>query len=93
VPPQGRLRLHRTDDGGRHWSEVGEGLPDGAWTCVLRDAACVIDTGGSTLIAIGTRDGCVYASTDDGQTVVEVARHLPDVLSLRAVALTGGPTP
>jgi len=92
VPPQGRLRLHRTDDGGRSWCEVGEGLPDDAWTCVLRDAACVIDTGPSTLLAIGTRDGCLYASTDDGQSMVEVARHLPDVLSVRAVALAGGST-
>ena len=94
VPPQGRLRLQRTDDGGRTWAEVGEGLPDDAWTCVLRDAACVVDTSGggaagSTLLAVGTRDGCVYASTDDGQTVVEVARHLPDVLSVRAIAVPG----
>ncbi len=88
VPPGGRLRLHRTRDGGRSWTEVGAGLPDGAWTVVLRDAACVVPGGGGNgaLLAFGTRDGCVYASTDDGDTVTEVAAHLPDVLCVRALA-------
>ena len=88
VPPEGRLRLHRTRDGGRTWSEVGAGLPDGAWTAVLRDAACVVPVGGDggSLLAFGTRDGCVYVSTDDGETVELVASHLPDVLCVRALA-------
>ncbi len=89
VPPEGRLRLHRTRDGGASWTEVGAGLPDGSWTSVLRDAACVVATaanGDGTLLALGTRDGCVYASTDEGETVTEVAAHLPDVLCVRAVA-------
>lgn len=87
VPPGGRLRVHRTRDGGRSWSEVGAGLPDGAWTTVLRDAACVAATpDGGSLLALGTRDGFVYASTDDGDSMTEVARHLPDVLCVRALA-------
>ncbi len=89
VPPGGRLRLHRTRDGGRSWAEVGSGLPDGSWTSVLRDAACVVPTPGAgedggTLLALGTRDGCVYVSTDEGETVTEIASHLPDVLCVRA---------
>lgn len=89
VPPKGRLRIHRTDDAGQTWQELGAGLPDGAWTSVLRDAACVLDRGEevSALLAVGTRDGCVYVSTDDGETMVEVARHLPDVLSVRAAVV------
>ena len=60
---------------------------DGAWTTVLRDAACVAATpGGGSLLALGTRDGFVYASTDDGESMTEVARHLPDVLCVRALA-------
>jgi photosystem II stability/assembly factor-like uncharacterized protein len=87
VPPGGRLRLQRTDDAGQSWSEAGAGLPDGSWTAVLRDAACVLDRGPTTppLVAIGTRDGVVYAGADEGRTMHEVARHLPDVLSLRAL--------
>jgi hypothetical protein len=87
VPPKGRLRVHRTVDGGASWSESAAGLPDGAWTVVLRDAACAVDRGPDRppLLAIGTRDGCVYASDDEGESFVAVARHLPDVLTLRGV--------
>jgi len=86
VPPGGRLRLHRTRDAGDSWTEVGEGLPEGSWTSVLRDAACV-DGGDPTGVYVGTRDGCVYASADEGDTFSTVAAHLPDVLVVRAVAL------
>ncbi len=36
---------------------------------------------------VGTRDGCVYASADEGETFTQVAAHLPDVLVVRAVEL------
>jgi hypothetical protein len=86
LPPGGRLRVHRTRDAGSTWTEVGEGLPDGAWTAVLRDALCV-DDAESTGVYLGTRDGCVYASTDEGDSFTLVADHLPDVLAVRAVRL------
>jgi hypothetical protein len=53
---------------------------------VMRDAACA-DDGDPTGIYIGTRDGCVYASADEGDTFTLVADHLPDVLTVRAVRL------
>lgn len=86
VPPDGRLRVHRTRDGGRTWVEAEQGLPDRSWTTVLRDAACV-DDADPTGVYIGTRDGCVYGSDDEGSTFSTIAAHLPDVLSLRAVTL------
>jgi len=89
VPPGGRLRLQVTQDSGSSWREAGAGLPDGVWTSVLRDAACVLDRGPQrpALVAVGTRDGAVYASPDDGETMTEVTRHLPDVLCVRAAAV------
>jgi photosystem II stability/assembly factor-like uncharacterized protein len=89
VPPGGRLRVQRTQDAGASWTQSRAGLPDAAWTAVLRDAACVLDRGGplSPLLAIGTRDGCVYASSDEGESFTLVAAHLPDVLSVRGVEL------
>jgi photosystem II stability/assembly factor-like uncharacterized protein len=89
IPPGSRLRMHRSDDGGDTWCEIGRGLPEHAWVSVLRDAAHVVaeDDGPATLV-LGTRDGCVYASADDGERFEEVARHLPDVLSVRAVHLS-----
>lgn len=86
VPPGGRLRVQRSRDGGNSWTEVGEGLPDAYWGVVLRDAACV-DAGDPTGVYVGTRDGCVYASADEGETFREVAAHLPDVLVVRAAEL------
>ncbi|SDF17187.1 hypothetical protein SAMN05660662_1173 [Blastococcus aurantiacus] len=86
VPPDGRLRVHRTRDAGGTWAEVGDGLPDAAWTTVLRDAFCV-DDADPTGLYLGTRDGCVYASADEGDTFTLVADHLPDVLAVRAVRL------
>ena len=86
VPPDGRLRVHRTEDGGGSWTEVGAGLPDRAWTAVVRDAFCA-DEHDPTGLYLGTRDGCVYASTDGGDTFDLVADHLPDVLVVRAASL------
>jgi photosystem II stability/assembly factor-like uncharacterized protein len=86
VPPEGRLRVHRTRDGGASWTELGEGLPDSAWAVVLRDAACVDDSD-PTGVYLGTRDGCVYASADEGDHFTQVAAHLPDVLCVRAAQI------
>jgi len=86
VPPNGRLRVHRTRDAGESWTELGAGLPDPAWVAVMRDAFCA-DTADPTGIYLGTRDGCVYASADEGETFTVVADHLPDVLVVRAARL------
>ncbi len=87
VPPDGRLRVHRTRDAGETWTELGGGvLPDASWTSVLRDAFCV-DEGDPSGIYLGTRDGCVYASADEGETFSLVVDHLPDVLTVKAAKL------
>jgi len=86
VPPDGRLRVHRTRDAGASWTECGAGLPDGSWTSVLRDAFCA-DDAETTGIYLGTRDGCVYAGADGGESFSTVAEHLPDVLTIRAARL------
>jgi photosystem II stability/assembly factor-like uncharacterized protein len=86
VPPEGRLRVHRTRDAGETWTELGAGLPDGYWSVVLRDAVCS-DSGDPTGLYVGTRDGCVYASADEGDSFTLVADHLPDVLTVRAARL------
>ena len=49
----------------------------------MRDAFCADDRD-PTGIYVGTRDGCVYASADEGDTFTLVADHLPDVLTVQA---------
>ncbi|MFC7646688.1 hypothetical protein ACFQX6_43640 [Streptosporangium lutulentum] len=38
-------------------------------------------------VFLGTRDGEVYGSRDDGESWFTVARHLPDVLTVRSALL------
>jgi photosystem II stability/assembly factor-like uncharacterized protein len=45
------------------------------------------DQGTPAGVYVGTRDGCVYASADAGDSWTEVARHLPDVLTVRAAVI------
>ena len=87
MPPDRRFRVYRTDDAGRTWTALSDGLPDGPYhAAVLRDAMCT-DTADPAGVYVGTRDGEVYASADDGEHWQLVVEHLPDVLSVRA--LTG----
>ena len=88
VPPGGQLAVHRSDDAGRTWTALTDGLPGGHFNAVLRDAACV-DDAEPVGVYLGTRAGDVYASPDEGASFVRVADRLPDVLSVRAAVVRG----
>lgn len=77
----GRLGVYRTRDAGASWQLAADGLPDRAWTGVLREASASdgLDPAG---IYFGTQAGSVYVSPDEGETWVEAARDLPPVLSV-----------
>ncbi|MBQ1080085.1 sialidase family protein [Nocardiopsis sp. B62] len=84
LPAGYRLGAYRTEDGGRTWRAVNEGLPEEPYFgIVLRDAAC---TDGARVpgFYFGTRSGDVYATTDDDDRWNLVTAHLPDVLCVRA---------
>ncbi|MEU5882616.1 exo-alpha-sialidase [Spirillospora sp. NPDC047279] len=86
-PAGHRLRVYRSDDAGATWRGLDEGLPrEPVYTTVLRDAMCT-DQADPAGVYFGTRDGCVYAGTEDGETWTEVVGHLPDVLCVRAVTV------
>ena len=88
-PPDRACRVWRSSDRGSTWTEQGSrrGLPDrGFFTGVMRDAMCV-DDGEPAGVYLGSRDGSVYASPDEGESWVSVAEHLPDVLCVRAATL------
>ena len=52
----------------------------------MRDAMTA-DTAEVMGLYLGARDGSVWVSTDDGDSWSEIARHLPDVLSVRAAVV------
>ncbi|GAB3233839.1 exo-alpha-sialidase [Glycomyces halotolerans] len=84
-PPGHRIAAWRTDDAGDTWTSWGTGLPDqNYYGIVLRDAACTDNTADPAWY-FGTRNGDVWAAADADGHWHQVAAHLPDVLSVRAM--------
>jgi len=86
IPPDGAATVWRSRDAGRTWTGLDDGLPQGFYAAVMRDAFTA-DNGTRTGLYLGARDGTVYASTDDGDHWQQIAAHLPDVYSIRAVVV------
>ena len=87
--PDARLRVYRTQNGGRSWHALTRGLPQrDAYETVLRDALAT-DAAEPAGVYVGTRSGKVYASRDEGASWRLVADGLPPVLCVRAVLAPG----
>ncbi len=86
VPPDGQLQVQYSTDAGRTWQTQTTGLPHPCYTAVLRDAAGT-DGADEPGLYFGTRNGDVFASTDEGETFTTVASQLPDILCVRAAVL------
>jgi photosystem II stability/assembly factor-like uncharacterized protein len=83
VTSGGRLGVYTTRDGGASWSLLAQGLPERAWTGVLREGlgSDALDPFG---LYLGTQGGSLFASLDEGGGWSEIARHLPPILSVEA---------
>jgi photosystem II stability/assembly factor-like uncharacterized protein len=86
VTVEGRLGVYRTRDGGKTWTLSSTGLPEQAWSVILREAGSW-DTRDPAGVYFGTQAGSVYVSPDEGEEWVEAARDLPPILSVEAVEL------
>jgi hypothetical protein len=87
TPPGRACRVFRTEDAGKTWTALSNGLPqDGYYGIVLRDAMCT-DGADPAGIYFGTRNGDVFASADEGESWQLVGAHLPDVLCVRAAVV------
>ena len=76
-PPDGRLCVYRTRDRGETWEPLSDGLPEQAWTTVLREASAY----DAESLYFGTQSGSVFALTQ-GDRWIEAARHLPPIFSV-----------
>lgn len=86
-PPDGKLRVYRSKQGGNEWEALTDGLPqENCFVNILRDAMCV-DTLDDSGIYFGTTGGTVYCSPDGGDTWHAVVRDLPAVLSVEVQTL------
>lgn len=87
VPAEHRCRVFRTQDAGKTWEPLTEGLPEtDHYGTVLRDALCTDDADPAG-VYFGNRNGEVFASADDGESWQTLATHLPDVLCVRAAVI------
>jgi photosystem II stability/assembly factor-like uncharacterized protein len=74
------LCVCRTDDGGKTWTALRDGLPqENAYDLVFRHA---LDKKGDRL-AFGTTTGNVYISDDRGESWSSLTHNLPPVYSVR----------
>jgi hypothetical protein len=85
-PPDAKARVWRSTDAGETWAELGDGLPDGFYVAVMRDAMCA-DDHDRTGLYVGARNGAVWGSSDEGETWNQVVADLPDVMVVRAAAI------
>lgn len=86
-PPDGALRVYRSNTGGGEWEPLTKGLPQkDCYVNVLRDAMAV-DSLDECGIYFGTTGGQVYGSSDGGDTWQCLAANLPKVLSVEVQTL------
>ena len=86
-PPEGKLRVFRTQDAGTSWQGMGKGLPqEDAFMGVYRDGMCS-DQLQPAGIYFGTNTGQLYASADDGDSWKLITQNLPPVTSVSAAVL------
>ena len=75
--------LYRTRDGGKNWSPIARGIPDGSFVNVVRE-----DPERRGLLYAGTETG-VYVSFDDGEQWQALQANLPNC-SVRDLAVHQG---
>lgn len=82
VSPSGRPALHVTRDAGESWQRQDTGFPrDQAWWTVKRQAM-ISDFGDPVGLYLGTTNGEVWHTADEGRTFACIARHLPHIYAL-----------
>lgn len=87
-PPDGKLRVYRSRQGGGAWQALQRGLPQqDSYECVLRDAmgADALQPAG---LYFGTRGGSLYASRDEGGSWKQIAFGLPPVVCVKAAVVS-----
>ena len=87
VSPGGKPAAYMTTNGGKSWGRQAEGFPrSNAWWTVKRQAMTA-DAHEPVGLYLGTTSGEIWASRNGGATWSCIARHLPEIYSVEAVAL------
>jgi photosystem II stability/assembly factor-like uncharacterized protein len=85
VTANGRLGVYRTRDAGTTWELAADGLPEQAWSVILREASASdgLDPAG---FYFGTQGGSVFVSPSEGEDWVQAVSDLPPVLSVEVAS-------
>lgn len=81
VPVDGRLVVTRTDDGGKTFRTLSEGLPTGTSYDLIYRHAFVGDGTGRQL-AMGSTTGNLWVSDDEGERWSRLSANLPPIAAL-----------
>lgn len=85
--PDAKAAVWRTRDAGKQWQAMRNGLPqENAYIGVLRQAMATdrLDPSG---VYFGTSSGALFASADEGESWINVAQHLPTILSVETLVV------
>jgi photosystem II stability/assembly factor-like uncharacterized protein len=87
-PPEGKLTVFRTRDGGKTWEGLNSGLPtEHAYAGIYREGMSA-DTADPAAIYFGTNTGTIYYSIDEGDSWQILAENLPPVFSVSAAHIS-----
>jgi len=86
VSPEGKPAAYVTSNAGKSWARRDKGFPRAnAWWTVKRQAMTA-DAHEPLGLYLGTTQGEIWASRNEGSTWTCIARHLPEIYSVEAVA-------
>lgn len=81
---EGKLRVYRTRDEGDTWQALTRGLPQkNAYEVILRDAVASVGNN----VFFGTKNGKLFASSDDGDSWKMIEGSLPETCCVKAYTL------
>ncbi len=81
-PPENKMRVFRSRDGGQNWEALGKGLPqENVFMSIYREGMAM-DANEPAGVYFGTNTGKVFGSRDEGETWELVADNLPPVYSV-----------
>jgi photosystem II stability/assembly factor-like uncharacterized protein len=86
MPPNGELKVYKTENNGDSWAPFSKGLPANCFASVMRQALA-IDNLDPCGIYFGTTGGQVFSSNDEGSTWNQLPCQLPRINSLSVVSL------
>ncbi len=81
-PPDAAAAVWRSRDAGASWEAQRDGLPQEACFFTVLRQAMSGDRQDPAGVYFGTNTGSIFASSDEGGTWDEIARHLPTVLAV-----------